>query len=185
MTHIAMDVHKKRSVLAYQTPAESEPQIVRCYTTPGDIAKVLSERPRPWIVCLEATRQSPAVVRGLQELGVDEIQLVDPKGLKAFLKGKPKSDARDAKDAGAAADGSVGEGLPGAHGGPGDPGADAHPGVCAAREYELAQSAAGAVEPARAGGPRARYICVGSPVGDSWRSRPRPWVPTDRLPLRS
>lgn len=98
MTHIAMDVHKKHSVLAYRTPAESEPQIVRCYTTPGDIGQVLSARPRPWIVCLEATRQSPAVVRWLQELAVDEIQLVDPKGLKAFLKGKPKSDARDAKE---------------------------------------------------------------------------------------
>jgi len=98
MTHIAMDVHKKRSVSACQTPAEAETQIVRCFTTQAGIAQVLSELPRPWIVCLEATRQSPAVVRWLRELEVDEIQLVDPKGLKAFLKGKPKSDARDAKE---------------------------------------------------------------------------------------
>jgi transposase len=98
MTHIAMDVHKQRSVLACQSPAQTEPKIVRCYTTQTSIAQVLSELPRPWIVCLEATRQSPAVVTWLRELGVDAIQLVDPKGLKAFLKGKPKSDARDAKE---------------------------------------------------------------------------------------
>jgi transposase len=98
MTHIAMDVHKKRSVLAYQTPAAEEPKIVRCYTTRASLAKVLSELPRPWIVCVEATRQSPAVVRWLRELEVDDIQLVDPKGLKAFVKGKPKTDARDAKE---------------------------------------------------------------------------------------
>jgi len=98
MTYMAMDVHQKRSVSAYQTPAQAEPRIVRCYTTPAGIAQVLSELPRPWVVCLEATRESPAVVRWLQELGVDAIQLVDPKGLKAFLKGKPKSDARDAKE---------------------------------------------------------------------------------------
>jgi len=97
MTHIAMDVHKKRSVSAYQTPAEAEPKMVRCYTTRAGMEKLLEGLPRPWIVCLEATRQSPAVVRWLQELGVDEIQLVDPKGLKAFLQGKPKTDARDAK----------------------------------------------------------------------------------------
>jgi transposase len=98
MTHIAMDVHKKRSVSAYQTPAEAEPKIVRCYTTRASIEKLLEALPRPWIVCLEATRQSPAVVRWLQELGVDEIHLVDPKGLKAFVQGKPKTDARDAKE---------------------------------------------------------------------------------------
>jgi len=98
MTHIAMDVHKKRSVSACQTPAAEEPKIVRCYTTRASIAKLLSELPRPWIVCVEATRQSPAVVRWLRELGVDEVQLVDPKGLKAFVKGKPKTDARDAKE---------------------------------------------------------------------------------------
>jgi len=98
MTHIAMDVHKKRSVLACEIPAQAEPEVVQCYTTRASIAKVLDGLPRPWIVCLEATRQSPAVVRWLRELGVDEIHLVDPKGLKAFLKGKPKSDARDAKE---------------------------------------------------------------------------------------
>ena len=98
MTHIAMDVHKKRSVLAYQTPAQGEPQVARCYTTRASLERVLEECPRPWVVCLEATRQSPAVVRWLRELKVDAVQLVDPKGLKAFLKGKPKTDARDAKE---------------------------------------------------------------------------------------
>jgi transposase len=98
MTHIAMDVHKKRSVSACQSPVEAEPKIVRCYTTRASIEKLLEALPRPWIVCLEATRQSPAVVRWLQELGVDEIHLVDPKGLKAFVQGKPKTDARDAKE---------------------------------------------------------------------------------------
>jgi len=98
MTHIAMDVHRKRSVLAYQTPAEAEPKVVRCYTTRAGFARVLGALPRPWIVCLEATRQSPAVVRWLGELEVEAVQLVDPKGLKAFVKGKPKTDARDAKE---------------------------------------------------------------------------------------
>jgi transposase len=98
MSHIAMDVHQKRSVSACQTPAWKEPKLVRCFTTRASLAEMLSELPRPWIVCLEATRQSPAVVRWLRELAVDEIHLVDPKGLKAFLQGKPKSDARDAKE---------------------------------------------------------------------------------------
>lgn len=98
MSEIAMDVHQKRSVSAYQTPALAEAKVVRCYTTRAGIAKVLEGVPRPWIVCLEATRQSPAVVRWLRELGVDEIRLVDAKGLKAYLKGKPKTDARDAKE---------------------------------------------------------------------------------------
>jgi len=98
MTHIAMDVHRKRSVLAYQTPAVEEPKIARCYTTRAGLGKVLGALPRPWVVCVEATRQSPAVVRWLRELEVDDIQLVDPKGLKAFVRGKPKTDARDAKE---------------------------------------------------------------------------------------
>jgi transposase len=98
MTQIAMDVHRKRSVLAYQTPAEEEPKVVRCYTTRAGLAKVLGALPRPWRVCLEATRQSSAVVRWLRELEAESIELVDPKGLKAFVKGKPKTDARDAKE---------------------------------------------------------------------------------------
>ena len=98
MTHIAMDVHKKRSKLAYVTPSMAEPEVVGCYTTPEGFAKVLSGLPGPWVVCIEATRQSPAVVRWLQELGVDEIHLVDPHELHRYLKGKPKSDARDAKE---------------------------------------------------------------------------------------
>lgn len=98
MTHIAMDVHKKRSKLAYATPSMAEPKVVGCYTTPEGFAKVLRGLPGPWVVCIEATRQSPAVVRWLRELGVDEIHLVDPHELHRYLKGKPKSDARDAKE---------------------------------------------------------------------------------------
>ena len=98
MSQIAMDVHKKRSVSACQSPALEEPKIVRCYTTRAGIAKMLGTMPRPWIVCLEATRQSPAVVRWLRELEVEEIHLVDARGLKGYLRGKPKTDARDAKE---------------------------------------------------------------------------------------
>jgi transposase len=98
MTHIAMDVHKKRSVLAYQTPAMEELKVVRCFTRREEFAEIFEGLPRPWIVCLEATRQSPAVVRWMRELAVDEIHLADPRQLKAFVKGKPKSDARDAKE---------------------------------------------------------------------------------------
>ncbi|NIM48750.1 MAG: IS110 family transposase [Gemmatimonadales bacterium] len=98
MTHIAMDVHRKRSTLAYVTPGMAEPEVVRCYTTPKDFAKVLGELPRPWVVCVESTRQSPAVVCWLREMGVDELHLVNAQALHNFTKGKPKTDARDAKE---------------------------------------------------------------------------------------
>jgi transposase len=98
MTHIAMDVHKNRSKLAYVTPSMAEPELVGCYTTPEGFAQVLSGLPGPWVVCIEATRQSPAVVRWLRELGVEELHLVDPHALHRHLKGKPKTDARDAKE---------------------------------------------------------------------------------------
>ncbi len=98
MTHIAMDVHKKRSVLAYQTPSMEELKVVRCFTRREELSRIFEALPRPWIVCLEATRQSAAVVRWLRELAVDGNHLVDPKELKPFMKGKPKSDARDAKE---------------------------------------------------------------------------------------
>jgi transposase len=98
MTQIAMDVHRKRSTLAYVTPALAEPKIVRCFTTRKDFAKVLSGLPGPWVVCVEATRQSPAVVRWLRELGVGEIHLANPQELHQFVKDKPKTDARDAQE---------------------------------------------------------------------------------------
>jgi transposase len=75
-----------------------EPKVVRCYTTPKDFAKVLGELPGPWVVCVESTRQSPAVVRWLREMGVEEIHLVNAHELHKFTKGKPKTDARDAKE---------------------------------------------------------------------------------------
>ena len=98
MTHIAMDVHRKRSTLAYVTPGMEEPKVVRCYTTPKDFAKVLGKLPGPWVVCVESTRQSPAVVRWLREMGVAELHLVNAQELHKFTKGKPKTDARDAKE---------------------------------------------------------------------------------------
>jgi transposase len=75
-----------------------EPKVVRCYTTPEDFAKVLGELPGPWVVCVESTRQSPAVVRWLREMGVEELHLVNAQELHNFTKGKPKTDARDAKE---------------------------------------------------------------------------------------
>jgi transposase len=98
MTQIAVDVHRKRSTLAYLVPGAAEPQVVRCFTDRSEFAKVLEGLPGPWVVCLEATRQSPAVVRWLRELAVDEIHLVNPQELHEFVKGKPKSDARDAQE---------------------------------------------------------------------------------------
>jgi len=98
MTHIAMDVHQKRSAVAYATPAMSEPKVVRCLSTPEDFARVLQDLPRPWIIAVECSRQSPAVTRWLRELGADEVHLVDARALHQFVQGKPKSDVRDAKE---------------------------------------------------------------------------------------
>jgi transposase len=98
MTDIAMDVHKKTSTLAYVTPAMEEPKVVRCHTTRADMGRVLAKLPRPWAVCLEATRQSPAVARWLRQWGADEIHLVNAQQLHQFVKDKPKTDARDAKE---------------------------------------------------------------------------------------
>jgi len=97
MTQTAMDVHLTRSVSAYRTPALAEPKLVRCYTKPEEFRKLFSGLPKPWIVCLESTRQSPAVVRWLRTIGVEELHLVNPEALHAFVKGKPKTDARDAR----------------------------------------------------------------------------------------
>jgi transposase len=97
MTYIAMDVHKKRSTLAYWIPGMEGPKIVKCYTTRDEFARVLSEVPEPWVLALESTRQSPAVVKWLRELSVEEIHYANPQELHAFNKGKPKTDVRDAK----------------------------------------------------------------------------------------
>jgi transposase len=97
MTYIAMDVHKKRSTLAYWIPGMESPKIVKCYTTREEFARVLSELPEPWVVTLESTRQSPAVVKWLRDLSVEEIHYANPQELAAFNRGKPKTDVRDAK----------------------------------------------------------------------------------------
>lgn len=97
MTYIAMDVHKKRSTLAYWIPGTESPKIVKCYTRRDEFARVLSELPEPWVVTLESTRQSPAVVKWLRELSVEEIHYANPQELAVFNRGKPKTDVRDAK----------------------------------------------------------------------------------------
>lgn len=98
MTRITMDVHKTRSTLACRTPGMNEPKMVRCYTTREEIQGALSRFPRPWIVAVESSRQSPAVCKWLVEIEVDELHLVDAKRLHAHTEGRPKTDARDAKE---------------------------------------------------------------------------------------
>jgi transposase len=98
MTQIAMDVHKRRSTVAYATPALAEPKVARCLSTPEGFASVLQKLPRPWIIAVECSRQSSAVTRWLGELGADEVHLVDARALHQFTEDKPKSDARDAKE---------------------------------------------------------------------------------------
>jgi transposase len=98
MTHIAMDVHKKRSTLAYVTPGMEAPKVVGCYTTREDLQRVLGGLPAPWVVVVESSRQSPCVTRWLQEFGVAELYLVDARELHRFVADKPKTDARDAKE---------------------------------------------------------------------------------------
>lgn len=98
MTQMAMDVHKTRSTIAYVTPGMTEPKVVRCFSTLEGFREVLEGLPEPWVVCVESSRQSPAVVRWLRDLGVEEIHLVNAQELHRFVEGKPKTDARDAKE---------------------------------------------------------------------------------------
>ena len=80
MTHIAMDVHQATSTLAYLTPGATRPQVRRVPTSPEQIEAVLAELPPPWVVAVEASRQSPAVCRWLQALGAG-VHLTDPQQL--------------------------------------------------------------------------------------------------------
>jgi transposase len=96
MTYLALDVHKTHSTVAYLDPSR-QVQIRKIYTRRHDLAQMLAKLPRPWIVALEATRQSPAVCAWLRELDA-EIHLVDPQKLSALAALRTaKTDAKDAE----------------------------------------------------------------------------------------
>jgi transposase len=97
MTYFALDVHKSTSTVAYFDPSSGEVDIRRIYTQRPELAALRAEFPGPWIVALEATRQSPAVCAWLRELDC-EIHLVDPAKLSALAKlRRAKTDAKDAE----------------------------------------------------------------------------------------
>ena len=77
MTYIAIDVHKSTSTFASLIPATGEISNTRVKTTYKRFSDVLGDLPKPWVVAVEATRQSPAVCTWLREMGA-EIHLVDP-----------------------------------------------------------------------------------------------------------
>lgn len=96
MTHIAMDVHQATSTLAYVVPGGERPQVRRVTTSAEQIGAVLAELPQPWVVAVEASRQSPAVCKWLQALGA-EVHLADPQQLHQL--GKLQAAKTDGKDA--------------------------------------------------------------------------------------
>jgi transposase len=96
MTHIAMDVHKNRSTLAVLAPGMDEPQVIRCKTERASFEQALGHLPRPWVVAVESSRQSPAVMKWLRELAADELHLVNAQELSKYTKHHPKTDRRDA-----------------------------------------------------------------------------------------
>lgn len=97
MTYLALDVHQTTSTVAYLTPASGEVITRRLHTTREELAALLADLPRPWIVALEATRQAPAVCAWLRELA-SEIHLVDPQKLSGLARlRRAKTDAKDAE----------------------------------------------------------------------------------------
>ena len=96
MTYIAMDVHKGTSTLAYRAPGMSRRETVKCHTSRSDIARVLDDIPRPWVVAVESSRHSPAVCRWLRQLGADDVRLVNAQRMSEYDPDAPKTDARDA-----------------------------------------------------------------------------------------
>ena len=68
MTYIAIDVHQHNSTFAYLIPATGETGKRTVHTTRQRYELVLSGLPKPWVVAVEATRQSPAVCAWLREL---------------------------------------------------------------------------------------------------------------------
>ena len=97
MTYLALDVHKSTSTVAHLDPSGGQVQIRRIYTRREELAQLLADFPRPWIVALEATRSAPAVCAWLRELDA-EIHLVDPQKLSALAALRAaKTDAKDAE----------------------------------------------------------------------------------------
>jgi len=97
MTYMALDVHKSTSTAAYLDPSGGQVLTRRLLTQREELARLLAECPRPWIVALEATRQSPAVCAWLREFDA-EIHLVNPQKLAALAALRAaKTDAKDAQ----------------------------------------------------------------------------------------
>ena len=97
MSHIAIDVHKKTSTVAWLDPATGEMGERKIYTTRQELAELLETISRPWIVAIEATRQSPAVCDWLRALD-SEIHLVEPHKLSLMARlQNAKTDLKDAR----------------------------------------------------------------------------------------
>ena len=97
MSHIAIDVHQKTSTLAWLDPATGEIGERKIYTNRRELAELLETISRPWIVAIEATRQSPAVCDWLRALD-SEIHLVEPQKLSLMARlANAKTDLKDAR----------------------------------------------------------------------------------------
>lgn len=96
MTYIAIDVHKKSSTFAILVPSTGEMIRRQVPTKRLRFDDLLSKLPRPWVVAIEATRESPSVCAWLQEWDAD-VHLVDPQTLSAL--GKLRLAKTDLKDA--------------------------------------------------------------------------------------
>lgn len=96
MTYIAIDVHKDSSTFAFLSPATGEVCSRNVPTTRARYEWLLAQLPRPWVVAVEATRQSPAVCAWLRDLAAD-VHLVDPQTLSML--GKLRLAKTDLKDA--------------------------------------------------------------------------------------
>lgn len=96
MTMIGIDVHLKHSAFAYLNPATGEIGDGTFDTCRDDLLRKLQPLERPWIVAVEACRQSPALCKWLLELDA-QIHLVDAETLHAYAKlRKAKTDVKDA-----------------------------------------------------------------------------------------
>jgi transposase len=97
MTQVAIDIHQRTSTFAYLSPATGAEMSGRILTQPEELAKLLNQLPRPWIVALEATRSAPAVCAWLRALDC-EIHLVDPQRLAGLATARAaKTDRKDAQ----------------------------------------------------------------------------------------
>jgi len=97
MTYVGMDVHQKTSTLVMLDPATGVTDKRRIETTRGQLQEALSRWERPWVVAIEATRQTPAATAWLREMGA-QIHLAEPQKLDALAKLRiAKTDAKDAQ----------------------------------------------------------------------------------------